>query len=342
VEAIAKETAFTNRVRAVTLVAPKNQSTVTNQLIAPKNQSTTQTFTTQVKAQEGEAVKRNSLIAETKEEEIKRSSLIANPQAFPTKAANQLKFADSHHPAPVHSLRAIYVGKLGQNTATQGSNQLAAAEPLLLPTLQGTTVTGPTLAMETDSATKVKPTGTNVLPVKAGTAATIVKGHPSDSATHGHYGPTTATLSIIPARENNSNNNSNPSVVAKLKTNGAVVQHRNRVLKVSPSILDDVVQHSHMNQGQTLQGTIVPETVRPPSAQANFKFSHDSSPLVTKRGEDGHHAAKLGEDGHPTPILPLLANTSGISTSTNQRSSPSTPSATLCASLSDTYTLLEK
>jgi hypothetical protein len=219
VEAIAKETAFTNQVRAVTnqLIAPKNQSTVTNQLIAPKNQSiaetkeeaikrsslianqliapknqsTTQTFTTQVEAQEGEAVKRNSLIAETKEEEIKRSSLIANPQAFPTQveaqqekkktAANQLKFADSHHPAPVHSLRAIYVGKLGQNTATQGSNQLAATEPLLLPTLQGTTVTGPTLAMVTDSATKVKPTGANVLPVKAGTAATIVKGRPSDA-----------------------------------------------------------------------------------------------------------------------------------------------------------------
>jgi hypothetical protein len=48
------------------------------------------------------------------------------------------------------------------------SNQLAAAEPLLSPTV----VTGPTLAMETDSATKVKHAGTNVLPV------TIGKGQP--------------------------------------------------------------------------------------------------------------------------------------------------------------------
>jgi hypothetical protein len=118
------------------------------------------------------------------------------PQEKKKTAADKFNFADSHQPAPVHSLRANYVGKLGQNTSTQPMDLIQAQAPT----------------------------------------------PPSDTANHGHHGPTTATLSMMPARENNGN----PSVVAKFKP------------KISPNILDDVVQHNHMNQGQTLQGTIVP------------------------------------------------------------------------------------
>jgi hypothetical protein len=116
-----------------------------NQLIAPQEEDTS---TTQVEAQAPTLAPQAST--------TRVEAQAQTPQGKKKTAADQFKLADSHQPAPVHSLRANYVGKLGQNTSTQSMDLMQAQAPT----------------------------------------------PPSDTANHGHHGPTTATLSKMPAREN--------------------------------------------------------------------------------------------------------------------------------------------